>query len=56
VDPFSYQPDPDKQYQVQAKPEKLVRRGPGAYYLMARKPDGSRMEWRLMPANFVKRS
>ncbi len=55
MDPVYFQPD-DKPYQVQAKPEKLVRRGPRAYYLIARKSDGSRMEVRLMPANFLKPS
>ena len=56
MDPFYHQPDPDQPDQVPPKPEKLVRCGPGAYYLMARRPDGSRQEWRLMPATFVRRS
>ena len=55
MDLVYFEPE-DKPYQVQIKPEKLVRRGPGEYYLIARKPDGSRSENRLMPANFAKPS
>jgi hypothetical protein len=51
-DPFYYQPDPDKPYYVQPKAEKLVRRGPCEYYIIACKPDGSRMEIRLLPGRF----
>jgi hypothetical protein len=55
ADPFYVQPDPDKRYYVQPKAEKLVRRGPAEYHIIARKPDGSRMEVRLMPARSEKR-
>ena len=50
--PFFYQPDRDKLLFVQAKPEKLVRRGPRAFFLVGSKPDGERVEVRLTSARF----
>jgi hypothetical protein len=48
--PFYDQPDPAQEYYVQPKAEKLVRRGPREYYIIARKRDGSRIEVRLLGA------
>ena len=54
--PFNYQPYPEKPgYHAQAKAEKLVRRGPREFYIIARKPDGSRTEVRLLPGR-IRRS
>jgi hypothetical protein len=51
-EPFRVQPDPDMQFFVQPKAEKLVRRGPGEYFIVWRKPDGRLAESRLGPAPF----
>jgi hypothetical protein len=50
--PFFYQPDPEKPFFVPARPERLVRRGPRAYFMVGRKPDGSEVEARLTPITF----
>jgi hypothetical protein len=48
--PFFYRPDPEKQFFVPAKPEKLVRRGPCNYFLVGMKPGGERVEVQLTSA------
>ncbi len=45
--PFFFQPDPEKPFFVQAKAEKLVRRGPREYFLVGKKPDGREVEAQL---------
>jgi hypothetical protein len=37
---------------VQPRAEKLVRRGPRKYFLVGKKPDGSRVEIRLTAGSF----
>jgi hypothetical protein len=50
--PFFFQPNPEKCLFVPARAEKLVRRGPGEYSLIGRKPDGRQVEARLTAATF----
>ena len=50
--PFFYQPNPEKQFFVAAKAEKLLRRGPCEYVLVGKKPDGRRVEARLTSVTF----
>jgi hypothetical protein len=50
--PFFYQPDPQKPFFVQSKAERLVRRGPGEYFLAGKTPDGVEVEARLTSATF----
>lgn len=49
---FFVQPDPEKPFFVQPKAVKLVRRGPRAYFLVAKKPDGREVEARLTSVTF----
>jgi hypothetical protein len=48
-EPFWIRPDPDVPFFVQPKAEKLVCRGPGAYFIVWRKRDGHPAETRLGP-------
>ena len=48
--PFFVQPDAERAFWVQPKMEKLVRRGPREYFLVARTPDGHEVETRLTSA------
>jgi hypothetical protein len=45
--PWFSQPDPRKPVYVPAKAERLVRRSPGEYFIVGKKPDGSPVEVRL---------
>jgi hypothetical protein len=44
---FFYQPDPQRQVWVMAKPMKLVRRGARHFYLVGTMPDGAVVKLRL---------
>jgi hypothetical protein len=54
-EPFRVQPDPETQFFVQPKAEKLVRRGPHEYFIFRRKPEGRLAETRLGPPPFKTR-
>jgi hypothetical protein len=42
--PYTFQPDPERPYFVQPKGGKLVKRGPRAYSIVWRTPDGKEAE------------
>jgi hypothetical protein len=46
-EPFLYQPDPETEYYVQAKGERLERRGPGEFFIVGKTHDGRDAESRL---------
>ena len=48
--PFFVRPDAEKAFWVQPKIERLVRRGPREYFLVARAPDGREVATRLTSA------
>ncbi|HZQ90100.1 MAG TPA: hypothetical protein VFA42_08820 [Gaiellaceae bacterium] len=47
--PFFYQPDPERDYWVQAKATKLERRGQRHFVIVGEKPDGESVEARISP-------
>jgi hypothetical protein len=46
-EPFLYQPDPAREYYVQAKGERLERRGPRRFFIVGKTHDGRAAESQL---------